>query len=61
MKDKELEEIEIKPSKTCGVCDWHNDYTCGDCEKEQGGSGLHYNDYDYFVRLTNGKKQHINR
>ena len=42
MKDKQL-----KPSKTCGVCDWHNDYICGDCEREQGGSGLHYNDYNY--------------
>ena len=55
------EEIEIKPSKTCDMCDWKTNYTCCDCERIQGGSGLHYNDYDYFVRLTNGKKDYINR
>jgi hypothetical protein len=58
---KKVKEIEIKPSKTCDICDWKTNYTCGDCERGQGGSGLHYNDYDYFVRLTNGKKDYINR
>ena len=63
MKNKKntAEEIEIKPSKTCDMCDWKTNYTCCDCERIQGGSGLHYNDYDYFVRLTNGKKDYINR
>ena len=63
MKNKKYtaEEIEIKPSKTCDMCDWKTNYTCCDCERIQGGSGLHYNDYDYFVRLTNGKKDYINR
>ena len=56
-----IKEIEIKPSKNCDMCDWKTNYTCCDCERIQGGSGLHYNDYDYFVRLTNGKKDYINR
>ena len=26
---------ELVPSKDCNMCDWHNDYTCFECEHEQ--------------------------
>ena len=34
-RDQPYDSVLLQPSKDCNMCDWHNDYTCFECEHEQ--------------------------